>query len=128
MNRAHNSSQSEESIKLVAKHFENFTIDLIYGIPEMSSQEWMNNLEKAISFGVPHISCYALTVEPKTALEKQIANGKIVPVNDDVYLEHFNIMTSYLKSKDFIHYEFSNFSKQGYYSRNNSSYWKGKNI
>ena len=126
MNRAHNSRQSEESIKLVAKYFDNFTIDLIYGIPEMNSQEWISNLEKAIAFGVPHISCYALTVEPKTALEKQIASGKISPVNDDVYLEHFNIMTSFLKSNGFIHYEFSNFSKEGYYSKNNSAYWKGE--
>ena len=126
MNRAHNSHQSEKSIKLVAKYFDNFTIDLIYGIPEMTSQEWISNLEKAIAFGVPHISCYALTVEPKTVLEKQIANGKIRPVNDDIYLEHFNIMTTLLKSNGFIHYEFSNFSKEGYYSKNNSAYWKGE--
>ena len=79
-----------------------------------------------MSFGIPHISSYALTVEPKTALNKLIQTGKIAAPNDEVAQEHFSILVETLQSNGFIHYELSNFAKENYFSKNNSAYWLGK--
>jgi oxygen-independent coproporphyrinogen-3 oxidase len=126
MNRAHNSEEAKKCLTIATKYFDNISLDLIYGIPGMSNEKWKKNIEIALSFGIPHISSYALTVEPKTALHKLIQTGKIEKPNDDVAQEHFSILVEQLEANDFIHYELSNFGKEKYFSKNNSSYWLGK--
>ena len=126
MNRAHNSEEAKKCLAIATKYFDNISLDLIYGIPGMSNDIWKKNIEIALSFGIPHISSYALTVEPKTALHKLIQTGKIGKPNDDVAQEHFSILVEQLEANDFIHYELSNFGKENYFSKNNSSYWLGK--
>ena len=126
MNRAHNSAEARKCLELATKHFDTISLDLIYGIPGMSNEKWKQNIETALSFGIPHISSYALTVEPKTALNKLIQTGKIEKPKDEVAAEHFMILVETLESKGFIHYELSNFGKKNYFSKNNSAYWLGK--
>jgi oxygen-independent coproporphyrinogen-3 oxidase len=126
MNRAHNSVEAEVCLTEATKYFDNISVDLIYGIPGMTSHRWKQNIEKALSFGIPHISSYALTVEPKTALKKLIETGKIAAPSDDLAQEHFMILVDILQQHNFIHYELSNFAKQNYFSQNNSAYWLGK--
>ena len=92
----------------------------------MSNEKWKQNIETALSFGIPHISSYALTVEPKTALKKMIKTGKIPEPKDEVAQEHFMILVEILEANGFIHYELSNFGKENYFSKNNSAYWLGK--
>ena len=126
MNRAHNSAEAKECLELATQYFDNISIDLIYGIPNMSNEKWLQNIETALSFNIPHISSYALTVEPKTALYKFIQNGIIPLPDDEVASAHFQILVDTLTENDFIHYELSNFAKENYFSKNNSSYWLGK--
>jgi oxygen-independent coproporphyrinogen-3 oxidase len=126
MNRAHNSAEAQACLKEATQYFNNISIDLIYGIPGMSNEKWQQNIQLALSFGIPHISSYALTVEPKTALKKLIETGKITAPNDDAAQEHFIILVDTLTANGFIHYELSNFGKENYFSKNNSAYWLGK--
>ncbi len=126
MNRAHNAKEAEDCIKLACTYFNNISIDLIYGTPGMSNERWAANIEKALSFQIPHISSYALTVEPKTALKAFIEKGVIAPVEDELAEGHFQILIEKLSAAGFIQYEFSNFGKQDYFSQNNTAYWKGK--
>jgi oxygen-independent coproporphyrinogen-3 oxidase len=126
MNRAHNSLEAQKCLELATKYFDNISLDLIYGIPGMSNEKWKQNIETALSFGIPHISSYALTVEPKTALNKLIQTGKIAKPNDESAQEHFSILVETLEANGFIHYELSNFGKANYFSKNNSAYWLGK--
>lgn len=126
MNRAHNSAEAKKCLEFATKYFDNISLDLIYGIPGMSNEKWKHNIETALSFGIPHISSYALTVEPKTALNKLIQTGKIAKPNDESAQEHFAILVETLEANDFIHYELSNFGKTNYFSKNNSAYWLGK--
>ena len=126
MNRAHNSAEAKKCLELATKYFDNISLDLIYGIPGMSNEKWQQNIETALSFGIPHISSYALTVEPKTALNKLIQTGKIGQPKDEVAEEHFQILVETLENNGFVHYELSNFGKENYFSKNNSAYWLGK--
>lgn len=126
MNRAHNANEAKACLTEATKHFDNISVDLIYGIPGLSNAQWQENIATALSFGIPHISSYALTVEPKTALKKLIQTGKIAEPNDEVAQEQFVILVETLQAKGFIHYELSNFGKENYFSKNNSSYWLGK--
>lgn len=126
MNRAHNSEEAKESLAKATKYFDNISIDLIYGIPGMSNKEWKENIETALSFNIPHISSYALTVEPKTALKKLIQTGKVAEPKDDIAEEHFQILVDSLQENNYVHYELSNFGKENYFSKNNSAYWLGK--
>jgi oxygen-independent coproporphyrinogen-3 oxidase len=126
MNRAHNSAEAKKCLELATKYFDNISLDLIYGIPGMSNEKWKQNIETALSFGIPHISSYALTVEPKTALNKLIQTGKIAKPNDEVAEAHFQILVETLENNGFIHYELSNFGKENYFSKNNSAYWLGE--
>lgn len=126
MNRAHNSEEAKECLEFATQYFDNISVDLIYGIPEMSNEKWLQNIETALSFNIPHISSYALTVEPKTALHTFIQKGIIPQPDDEVAQEHFQILVDKLTENDFIHYELSNFGKENYFSKNNSSYWLGK--
>lgn len=126
MNRAHNSVEAKNCLEIANRYFDNISLDLIYGIPGMTNERWLQNIETALSFGIPHISCYALTVEPKTALNKLIQTGKVALPNDEVAQEHFMILVETLENKGFVHYELSNFGKENYFSQNNSAYWLGK--
>ncbi|MFV8332031.1 radical SAM family heme chaperone HemW [Flavobacterium sp. GSP14] len=126
MNRAHNSVEAKKCLEEATQYFDNISLDLIYGIPGMSNEKWKQNIETALSFGIPHISSYSLTVEPKTALNKLIQTGKIAAPKDEVAQEHFAVLVETLEASDFIHYELSNFGKANYFSKNNSAYWLGK--
>lgn len=126
MNRAHNSEEAKECLEIATHYFDNISIDLIYGIPGMTNEKWLQNIETALSFNIPHISSYALTVEPKTALHSFIQKGIIPKLDDEVAQEHFHLLVDRLELKEFIHYELSNFGKPTYFSKNNSSYWLGK--
>ena len=126
MNRAHTASESKKCLTEALKYFENITIDLIYGVPSMSREKWLANLEQAFAFGVPHISSYALTVEEKTALHSFIKQGKVPPIDEKLALEHFNVLVEQCEKQGFVHYEISNFGKPGYFSKHNKSYWLGE--
>lgn len=126
MNRAHNAQEAENCIEEAVKHFDNITIDLIYGIPGMDHDRWKANIQKALDFRLPHISSYALTVEPKTALEKLIQKGTVPQVDDGQAQEQFHILVDVLEEHGFVNYEISNFGKPGYFSKNNTAYWQGK--
>lgn len=126
MNRAHNSEEAKRCLSMATQCFDNISIDLIYGIPGMSNEHWIQNIETALAFNIPHISCYALTVEPRTALASFIKKGIIKNVDDDLAQEQFHIIIDKLEAAGFIHYELSNFGKPEYFSRNNSAYWQGK--
>ena len=126
MNRAHNAAEAEACLTEAVKYFENISIDLIYGTPGMDNDRWLHNVNKALSFGVPHISSYALTVEPKTALHKFVKNGTVAQPSDEVAHEQFLLLADVLQANGFVHYELSNFAKQNYFSKNNTAYWLGK--
>lgn len=126
MNRAHTAEESKKCLKEALQYFENITIDLIYGVPNMTSEKWQENLKIAFDFRVPHISSYALTVEEKTALASFIKKGKVPPIDEELALEHFNILVSETEKEGFVHYEISNFGKPDYFSKHNTSYWLGK--
>ena len=126
MNRVHTTTQVTTLLPIASQYFDNITIDLIYGIPMMSNERWEENIYKALSFGIPHISAYALTVEEKTALHRFIATGKIPPIDDTQAYTHFHTLINILEKEGFIQYEFSNFGKEGYFSQNNTAYWFGR--
>jgi len=126
MNRAHDSAEAKKCLEIATQYFDNISIDLIYGVPEMSNEKWLQNIETALSFNVPHISSYALTVEPRTALHNFIQKGIIPQLDDEVAQDHFHLLVDKLEENGFIHYELSNFGKENYFSKNNSSYWLGK--
>ncbi len=125
MNRAHTASEAEGSIKRAQDFgFENLSIDLIYGSPTSNLEIWKENLHKTIALEVPHISSYALTVEPKTALDNWISKGKVKSPKEEEQNREFYYLSDFLKDNGFEHYEVSNFAKPGFYSRHNSAYWK----
>jgi oxygen-independent coproporphyrinogen-3 oxidase len=126
MNRAHTSAEAKESLSEATRHFDNITIDLIYGIPNMTNERWKENLQIAFEFGINHISSYALTVEPKTALATFIRQGTYPNVSEETALEHFIILVQETSKQGFVQYEISNFGKQDYFSKHNTSYWLGK--
>lgn len=127
MNRAHNASEAEGSIKRAQDFgFENLSIDLIYGSPSSGFETWKENLNKTIALQVPHISSYALTVEPKTALNDWIQKGKVSNPREEEQNKEFYYLSDFLKDNGFEHYEISNFAKPGFYSKHNSAYWKYK--
>ncbi|MBX2840737.1 MAG: radical SAM family heme chaperone HemW [Flammeovirgaceae bacterium] len=124
LNRVHSSLEAESSIKKAQDiGFENVTIDLIYGLPNNSHKVLESDLQKAISFGVSHISAYCLTVEEKTVFGNWLKKGKINSPNEDFEAEQFDIVVEYLREKDFEQYEISNFAKSKKYSKHNSNYW-----
>lgn len=126
MNRAHTASEVVSVLEEATQYFDNISIDLIYGVPNMSSERWRQNIQKALEYNLCHISSYALTVEPKTALESFIKKGKIKPLDDAVAQEHHEILVNELKNAGYINYEISNFGKPNYFSKNNTAYWLGK--
>lgn len=127
MNRAHTARESEASVKRAQdRGFENITIDLIYGSKFSNLRSWKSTLDKAIALDVKHISSYNLTIEEKTKLGHDFKQKKEVAIDDELSSEMFLEMTDRLGKNGFIHYEISNFGKEGFFSRHNSNYWKGK--
>lgn len=127
MNRAHNAEQASNSIQLSRQAgFENFSIDLIFGTPGLSDEEWEKNIQSLIDLEVPHVSAYALTVEPKTALQKMIKLKKKENINNEVQARQFQLLMGMMREAGYEHYEISNFAKPGFRSRHNSSYWRGE--
>jgi oxygen-independent coproporphyrinogen III oxidase len=127
MNRAHNSVEAIRSLEIATQYFENISVDLIYGIPGLTNKQWLQNIQRVLDLKISHISSYALTVEPKTALYKMIKQGIIPELNDAKAHKQFLILVDTLEKNNFIHYELSNFAKETYFSKNNSAYWLGKN-
>ncbi|GAA4294199.1 radical SAM family heme chaperone HemW [Aestuariibaculum suncheonense] len=126
MNRAHNAEEAKACLEVATQYFDNISLDLIYGIPGLSHEAWLQNIETALSFNIPHISSYALTVEPKTALDVFIEKGKVQAPDDAVAQEQFHILIEKLETAGFVHYELSNFGKPEFFSKNNTAYWQGK--
>ena len=126
MNRAHNAIEARACIEYAQDAgFDNLTIDLIYGSPTTSDEQWIKNLKIAFEYDIPHISCYALTVETGTALDNFVKNGKTPPVDEEKSARHFEILMSEMKRFGFIHYEISNFAQPNCFARHNSNYWLG---
>lgn len=126
MNRAHTAQLAINNLQLAFQYFDNITIDLIYGTPGLTNEKWKQNVDKAIAFKIPHLSCYALTVEPKTPLDKMIRQHKSPDINPDRQSEQFLLLMHWLAEAGYEHYEISNFARPGFRSRHNSSYWQGK--
>jgi len=126
MNRAHDREQALRSLAEACNYFGNISIDLIYGLPGMSEKHWKANLRKAFDFPIQHISSYALTVEPRTALDHYIRAGKCPAPSEDEARMHFEFLMKEADKQGFIHYEVSNFAKEGFLSRHNTSYWQGE--
>jgi oxygen-independent coproporphyrinogen-3 oxidase len=127
MNRAHTASQSTDAVKLAQDAgFNNISIDLIYGLPGSTDHGWEENLERAFALNVQHLSCYCLTVEPRTALATFIKNGKSPGINEDQAARQFEILMQRAKDGGWKHYEISNFCRDNYFSRHNTSYWSGE--
>ena len=126
MNRAHNSIQSKKSIEIIqSAGFKNFSIDLIYGTPGQTIEQWNDNLDIAFGFNTPHLSCYALTVEEGTALHKMIANNKKQHVDSDLQSVFFETLMKRARQAGYSHYEISNFAKPTMESKHNTAYWEG---
>lgn len=126
MNRVHRSSEAEAAVKRAQDTgFENITVDLIYGYPLLTDDKWKHNLDKVFELGVPHVSSYGMTVEPRTALASFIKNKRQPAMNDQQSAEQFIALMDAMQANGFEHYEISNFCKPGHYSRHNSNYWKG---
>ena len=129
MNRSHTIKQAVDSVKAAQElGFGNITIDLIYGIPNLSENEWKRNIQKAIDLDVNHISAYCLTSEERTAMHHDIAKGKYELPTEDITSEQFNTLIEMLENNRFEQYEISNFAKKGNLSKHNSSYWKQKHF
>jgi oxygen-independent coproporphyrinogen III oxidase len=126
MNRAHNADQAYRCIEDArAAGFDNFSIDLIYGSPLLTDDMWQQNMETAVGYNIPHLSCYALTVEEKTPLHKQITLHKTPDVESDKQARQFLQLMQRLRAVGYEHYEVSNFAKPHFRSKHNSSYWQG---
>ncbi|HTD98767.1 MAG TPA: radical SAM family heme chaperone HemW [Mucilaginibacter sp.] len=126
MNRVHRAAEAESSVKRAQDAgFENITVDLIYGYPLLTSQKWKGNLDKVFELGIPHVSAYSMTVEPRTALASFIKTKKEAPMSEEQSAEQFMQLTDAMQTRGFEHYEISNFAWPGQYSRHNTNYWKG---
>lgn len=127
LNRIHTGADAERCVhQLQEMGFKNITIDLIYGIQTLSNEQWSKNIEKAFQLNVNHISSYSLTVEPKTVFASMIQKKSIPNVDDIKSAEQFEMLMDRMLANGFLHYEISNFCKEGFYSKHNSSYWLGK--
>ncbi len=127
MNRAHNAEQALRCITDAQDTgFNNLSVDLIYGTPTLTDENWKYNVDLVLQLQVPHISCYALTVEPKTALQQYISKNKMQDIDPDQQARQFLQLLHRLNEAGYEHYEISNFSLPGRRSRHNTSYWQGK--
>jgi len=126
MNRAHTAKQAVASLQAAVKQFNNITVDLIYGTPLLTNENWKKNVDRTVKEGVVHLSCYALTVEPKTPLYKRISEQQASDIDPDKQSEQFLLLMQWMEEAGYEHYEISNFAKPGFVSRHNSAYWQGK--
>ena len=126
MNRAHNASQALSSVERAKKVFDNVSIDLLFGNPNTTLDDWKRNLDRALQLEVPHISSYALTLEPKTVLERFVDKGLVSTLDENVVEAQFHHLVDTLTQAGYDHYELSSFGKAGYHSQNNMGYWQGK--
>lgn len=127
MRRSHTAIQAEQSVKDAAEAgFRKITIDLIYGIPDLSVEEWENNLSRALSLPVKHISAYHLTFEPGTVFDHWRKKGRLLPVHEEQSAEQYKLLIEKLSGQDFDHYEISNFARDNQRSAHNLIYWSGK--
>lgn len=127
MNRAHNAAEARACLEESLRHdFTNLSIDLIYGSPTLSNAAWVENLKTIFEYKIPHISCYALTVEDKTALEYNIRKGKTQPIDEEKTAQQFEILLEQMAANGYEQYEISNFCRPPHYARHNTSYWQGK--
>jgi oxygen-independent coproporphyrinogen III oxidase len=126
MNRAHHANQAVDSIQSAMGEGLGLSIDLIYGTPTLSDEHWKKNIEQAVSYKIPHLSCYALTVEPRTPLSKWIREKKMAPMDNDAQARQFQSLMKWLRAAGYEHYEISNFALPGKRSLHNSAYWQGK--
>lgn len=127
MNRSHQAKQAIDSVKLAQdKGLENITIDMIYGLPGQGTVDWEQELSRAVALETPHISSYALTVEPKTVLYHQVKKGTVVLPSESELEEQFKLLQSVLGNNGFEQYEVSNFAKKGFRAKHNSSYWSAE--
>jgi oxygen-independent coproporphyrinogen-3 oxidase len=127
MNRRHNARQALQSVSEAKKAgFTNISIDLIYGIPGMTTGEWTKNLSLAMDPGITHISAYHLTFEPGTVFYKYLNEGKLIAPSEEESLSQYETLINMTHKNKFIHYEISNFGREGYFSLHNTSYWRQK--
>jgi len=126
MNRAHNATESRQCIEdALAFGFDNLTVDLIYGTPTTSHQEWQQNMQTIFDYKIPHISCYCLTVEPNTALDHFVKKGKSPAVDEEQAAQQFELLLQAIEANGYEQYEISNFAKLNHHARHNSNYWLG---
>ncbi|MCB0638423.1 MAG: radical SAM family heme chaperone HemW [Lewinella sp.] len=126
MHRAHDAHEAQASLeRALAAGFEQLTIDLIYGAPTTTDEQWLANIDRALALGIPHLSCYALTVEPRTALAHQIKTGQAPPMDEQQAARQFAILVEQLEGAGFLHYEISNFARPTALAVHNSNYWRG---
>ena len=125
MNRAHTAVEAEACVRLAREAgFENLSVDLIYGIPNRPKSLWTADLQQVLALNVPHLSAYALTIEPDTAFGRWEKTGKLPPADEDLAAEQFEELTRALTNADYEHYEISNFAQRGQYARHNTAYWQ----
>ena len=125
MNRSHTAEQGISAIQMAQKEgFQNISLDLMYGLPELSAQEWQENLEKMFDLNIAHFSAYCLTIEEKTAWKTLVEKKKIPLVSEQQVMEHWAILLAQAKENRFVQYEISNFAKNKQYSRHNLAYWQ----
>lgn len=126
MNRAHNAIEARACIEYAQdKGFENLTVDLIYGSPTTTHKQWERNLEAIFDYDIPHVSCYALTVEPRTMLENHVRRGLMAAPSEDKAAEQFETLMTLMRKYGYVHYEISNFAQPNRFARHNSNYWRG---
>lgn len=126
MNRSHTAQQAKDCITMLQQHFNNYSIDLIFGSQLLTNEQWLHNIQTALAFNPPHLSCYALTVEEKTILGKKVEQKNMPGINNEKQAEQFEILMEQLQQAGYHHYEISNYAKAGFESKHNSSYWQGK--
>ena len=125
MNRRHDAKQAEQALKNVIKAgFENISVDLIYGLPKITVQDWESNLDITFSYNIQHLSAYHLTIEQGTPFKKMLEKGTISEQDEEESTALFNLLIEKSNKAGFVHYEISNFGKPGYFSIHNSNYWK----
>ena len=126
MGRAHDAAQSHRALELIAgEGFASWTMDLIYGLPQMTRAEWDEQIASALSHAPPHVSAYCLTVEPKTTLDHRVRAGDVTMPDDGDQAEQFAHLSERLQAAGLVHYEISNFGREGHFSRHNMNYWNG---
>jgi oxygen-independent coproporphyrinogen III oxidase len=124
MHRSHNAQEAKKALALAQQYFNNFSIDLIFGSPILTTSLWQKNIETALQFAPKHLSCYALTVEANTPLHKSIASKKLPPIIEEHQAQQFLLLMQLMQNAGYNHYEISNYAKEGYHSQHNSNYWK----